>query len=273
MRVLYIAEIVGKPGIFAFKHSMAALKSEFRPDFVVGNGDGATGGFGMGKNHAYYLHKVGLQAITLGECAFYKKDLPPALDEMHFVVRPDNFPLGVPGRGHRIFRTAKERIAVVSLLGQSGYAKTHLSSPLAHLDQILEELKRETPHIIVDYHATTTAEKGTFFHWADGKVSAVIGSHSKIPTADAHITPGGTAVLTDAGRTGSRQSVAGFDPTMEIRRFLTGVPVRSQESWQDLWVQGVFIETDSTGRALQVQPFQHACKEVPHATTGNREEN
>ena len=273
MRILYIAEPVGKPGLFTLRHTLGALKNEFQPDFVWGCGDGATGGFGLGKNHAFYLHKLGVQTVTLGECAYYKKDLHPILPTLNFVLRPANFPETAPGRGFRVYQTPKGRVAVVSILGQSGYAKTHLPSPFTTLESILPGLKRETPQVLVDFHAATTAEKGTFFHWADGKVSAVIGSHQKVPTADARVMLQGTAVMTDAGRTGSRQSVAGFAPTKEIDRFLTGVPSRSEEWWADLTVQGIFIETDDKGRALSVQPFQRSCKEVPHESTGNDQED
>jgi len=273
MRILYVAEPVGKPGLFTLRHTLGALRNEFQPDFVFGSGDGATGGFGLGKNHAFYLHKLGLQAVTLGECAFYKKDLHPMLPTLNFVLRPANFPESAPGKGVRLYRTPAGTVAVVSLLGQSGYPKTHLPSPFFTLEGVLDRLRQETAHVLVDFHAATTAEKGTFFHWADGKVSAVIGSHQKVPTADARILPGGTAVITDAGRTGARQSVAGFAPAKEIERFLTGVPDRSEAGWDDLTVQGIYIETDDSGRARSVQPFQRTCKEVPHEPTGNDQED
>jgi hypothetical protein len=273
MRILYIAEPVGKPGLFTLRHTLGALKNEFQPDFVCGGGDGATSGFGLGKNHAFYLHKVGLQAVTLGECAYYKKDLHPMMPTLHFLLRPANFPETNPGRGWRIYTTPAGKIGVVSLLGQGGYTKTHLPSPMTTLDAILDRVRRETPHVLVDFHAATTAEKATFFHWADGKVSAVVGSHQKVPTADARVLPQGTAVMTDSGRTGSRQSVGGFAPAKEIERFLTGVPDRSEEWWADLTVQGVFIETDDAGRARSVQPFQRSCKEVPREPTGNDQED
>jgi metallophosphoesterase (TIGR00282 family) len=273
MRILYIAEPVGKPGLFTLRHTLTSLRNEFKPDFVLGSGDGATGGFGLGKNHAFYLHKIGLQAVTLGDCAYYKKDLHPLMPTMNFLLRPANFPETAPGRGYRIFSSPGGRIAVVSLLGQSGFTKTHLPSPFTTLEGLLDRIRRDTPHILVDFHAATTAEKGTFFHWANGKVSAVVGSHQKILTADAQVLSGGTAVVTDAGRTGARQSVAGFSPAREIERFLTGVPDRSEESWADLTVQGVFIETDNTGKARSIQRFQESCQEVPRESTGNDQED
>jgi metallophosphoesterase (TIGR00282 family) len=271
MRILYVAEPVGKAGLFTLRHTLGELKQEFRPDFVWGGGDGATGGFGLGKNHAHYLHKLGLQAITLGDCAYYKKDLHPALPELNFLLRPANFPDAAPGRGFRVFSTRAGRLAVVSLLGQSGFSKVHLPNPLATLETVLAQL--DATHVVVDYHAATTAEKATLFHWADGRVTAVVGSHQKTPTADARVLPRGTAVVTDAGRTGSVQSVGGFTPHKEIERLLTGVPSRSDVAWAALTVQGVFIETDETGRARSIQSFQRSCKEVPHESADNQNGN
>lgn len=273
MRLLYIAEPVGKPGLFALRHTMADLKQEFDPDFVWGGGDGATGGFGLGKNHAFYLHKMGLNAVTLGDCAYFKKDLHPLMPTLGFLLRPANFPDAAPGKGHRVYSARGGRVAVVTVLGQSGYPKTHLPNPLTTLESLLPKLRQDTPHVVVDFHAATSAEKATLFHWADGQVSAVVGSHQKIPTADARVLPGGTAVITDAGRTGSRQSVVGFAPAKEIVRYRTAIPERSAECWDDLAVQGVFIETDTQGRALTIQPFQRTCKEVPHEPTGNDQED
>lgn len=274
MRILYVAEPVGKAGLFTLRHTLGGLKQEFQPDFVWGCGDGATGGFGLGKNHAHYLHKIGLQAVTLGDCAYYKKDLHPALPGLNFLLRPANFPETAPGRGFRVFTTPAGRVAVVSLLGQSGFTKLHLPNPLATLEAVLARI--DASQVVVDYHAATTAEKATLFHWASGRVTAVVGSHQKVQTADARVLTQGTAVITDAGRTGAMQSVGGFAPHKEIERFLTGIPERSAAAWAGLTVQGVFIETDETGRARSIQSFQRACKEVPHESddqTGNDQED
>jgi metallophosphoesterase (TIGR00282 family) len=271
MRILYVAEPVGKAGLFALKHTLRELKQEFRPDFVWGGGDGATGGFGLGKNHAHYLHKIGLQAVTLGDCTYYKQDVHQVLPVLSFLLRPVNFPEAAPGRGFKVFTTQAGKLAVISLLGQSGFNKLHLPNPMATLEAVLAQI--EVKHVVIDYHAATTAEKATLFHWADGRVTAVVGSHMKVPTADARVLPQGTAVITDAGRTGSRQSVGGFTPHKEIERFLTGVPERSTVAWQDLTVQGVLIEADETGRARSIQQFQRSCKEVPHEPADNQTGN
>jgi metallophosphoesterase (TIGR00282 family) len=273
MRVLYIAEIVGKSGIFTLKNTLASVRAEFKPDFVVGSGDGVTGGFGMGKNHGFYLHKLGMSAVTLGECAYFKKDLPPALPTMGFVLRPANFPAQSPGRGYKVFDTPAGRVAVISLLGQSGFSKAHVPSPFLTLDAVLEKIPREVKTIVVDFHAATTAEKNTFFHFADGKVSTVLGSHGKIVTADERLMPKGTAVITDAGRTGSQQSVQGFLPAKEISRFLTGLPDRSQESWEALAFQGVLVDIESNGRPRSIERIVVPCLEEVHESTRNDQED
>ncbi len=273
MRVLYVAEIVGKPGIFTLKSTLAALKDELKPDFIFGSGDGTTGGFGLGKNHAFYLHKLGLGAVTLGECAYFKKDLPPALSTMSFVLRPANYPAESPGRGFKVFDTPAGRIGVISLLGQSGFSKSHVPSPFLTLDAVLEKIPREVKAVVVDFHAATTAEKNTLFHYADGRVSAVIGSHGKIVTADERLMPKGTAVITDAGRTGSVQSVQGFLPTKEIGRFLTGWPDRSQESWEGLVFQGVLIDIENSGRPKSIERISRPCLEEAHEPSGNDQED
>jgi metallophosphoesterase (TIGR00282 family) len=273
MRLLYVSETVGKPGVFALRHTLQALRDRYKPDFILGNGDGATGGFGLGKNHAFYLHKLGLQAITLGECAYYKKDLHPVFEASSFLLRPANLPLNSPGRGWKLFSVGNMRLAVISLLGQTGWSRLYPFQPLLALDDILAKLAGITPLILVDFHAGTTAEKQLFFSYADGKVSAVVGSHTKVMTGDERISAKGTALLTDAGRTGSQLSVGGFEPAKEIERLETGVPLRSLPSWADLAVQGIFIDIDEKGHAVALETFTESCQEVPHESTGNDHED
>lgn len=263
MIILYLAEIVGKPGIFAVKSLLGKLKKELGADFVVANGDGTTGGFGLGKNHAFYLHKLGINALTAGDFSLSKKDLQPVLGTLPFLLRPANLPSGAPGRGWRFFEAAGQKLAVISLLGQAGFSRTHGSNPFTLLDSLLEKIRPETKTILVDFHASATAEKQTFFFHAAGRVSAVIGSHGRIQTADEKILPGGTAILTDAGRCGSTVSVGGFAPGPEITRYLTGVPGRSEETWAGLEVQGVLIETNAEGQAVRLERIRRVCTEVP----------
>ena len=215
MKVLFIGEIVGKAGIFCIKSGLSALKAEFGIDFVIANGEGATGGFGLGKNHAVYLHKLGIDVITGGEKIYYKKDLVPLMPKMPFMLRPANYPPGNPGRGYRVFQKNDRKIGVIVLLGQSGFNRVHLSNPFTFLPEITTKLRQETDIIILDFHAATTAEKYAMFHHSDGKVSAVIGTHSKAITSDASVFPKGTGVICDTGRTGSQNSVGGLYPDID----------------------------------------------------------
>ena len=265
MKILYISEIVGKPGIFVLKNLLSKLKKKYQPDFTLGNGDGVTGGYGLGKNHAFYIHKLGLQAITGGDCYFYKKDLQEIIDPNNFLIRPANYPPGTPGRGFRFIKVGDQKLGVVSLLGQSSFSKIHLPSPLNTLEHILEKNRHETSFWVVDFHAATTAEKNTFFYAADGMVSAIFGSHQKVLTADSRILEKGTAVITDSGRTGSNLSVGGFLPQVEIHKFLTGVPEKSQDCWEGLELQGVLVDLDQFGKAKDISMVKEICEERPDA--------
>jgi metallophosphoesterase (TIGR00282 family) len=253
MKILYVAELVGKAGVYAFKKALAELRGRLRWDFLIACADGATGGNGLGRNHAAYIQKLGADAITLGECCFYKKDLTENLGKIPYVLRPENLNRQAPGIGARVFRAGGERVAVAVLLGQNGFLKLHATSPFEALPNLIERLKRQTPYVVIDFHAQSTAEKKTLFYTADGKCSAVIGSHTRVQTADETVLDGGTAVITDAGRTGSIQSVGGCDINSRIREYLTGIPDWTREAWDEPELQGVFFELDKNGRALSIE--------------------
>jgi len=273
MKVLYVSELVGKAGVYAFKRALAELKTRSPWDFLIVCADGATGGNGLGRNHAAYIHKLGANVITLGECCFYKKDLTENIEKMPYVLRPENLTPESPGFGSRIFRVDSEKVAVAVLLGQSGFARVHSNNPFSILPALLERLRQETPYIIVDFHAQASAEKKTLFFAADGRCSAVIGSHNRVQTADETILPGGTAVISDAGRTGSRESVGGCEIASRIQEYITGIPDWTKDAWEAPELQGVFLELDKDGKALSiervrvpVQPAPGNEKEIAHDT-------
>jgi len=273
LRVLYIAEIVGKAGVFCVKTLLDALRKELGASLVVANGDGATGGFGIGRAHAVYLHKLGVDVLTSGECIYYKKDMVSAIGSAPYILRAANYPQGNPGRGWLVTEAAGRKVAVVSLLGISGFTKVHLGNPFHLMPRLAERLRSEAPTVIVDFHACTTAEKGSLFHQLDGQVSAVIGSHSKVASADERILPGGTAVITDAGRTGSSLSVGGLEPEIEIRKLLTQIHEKSATAWQDLELQGVCVDIAPDGRAVYIERIRRKCVEVPHDRDGGSQED
>jgi len=269
MKILYIAEIVGKAGVYALKKCLPLLKKEKNPDFIIACADGATGGSGLGRNHAAYIRKMGVHVLTTGECCFYKKDLTENIAKMPYVLRPDNLNAEAPGIGSRSYYTgdsdsrSKQKVAVAVLLGQNGFHRVHSNSPFSGLPALLERLRQETPYIVVDFHALATAEKQTLFALADGGCSAVIGSHTRVQTSDERILGGGTAVITDAGRTGSAESVGGNDRESRIQEYLSGIPEWTKEAWERPVLQGVFLELDKTGKAVSVQRLNVAAPDAP----------
>lgn len=261
MRVLFIGEIVGKAGVYCVKSLLSGLRKELDVDFVIANADGATGGFGIGKSHAVYLKKLGIDVITGGDQIYFKKDMVPHIDSAYYMLRPANYPPATPGRGWRYYNLpGDQRIVVISMLGQSGFDRVHASNPFTYIPELSSRARSETPYVIVDFHATTTAEKYTMFHHTDGHVSAIVGTGTRVQTADAHVMPKGTAVIGDAGRTGSRDSVAGLDPGPEIRKFMTGMPERSSDTWVNLELQGAVIDLGPDGKATSITPLQRSCE-------------
>jgi metallophosphoesterase (TIGR00282 family) len=258
MKILYVAELVGKAGVYCFKKTIEGLKRELSPDFVIVCADGATGGNGLGLNHAGYLKKLGADAITLGECCFYKKDLTGKIGDLSYVLRPSNLSGEPPGRGEYIFRAGHSKIALAVLLGQSSFTRIHSENPVAGLSALLERLHEKTPFVIIDYHAQASAEKQTLFFAAQGQCTAVIGSHCRVQTADETVLAGGTAVITDAGRTGSQCSVGGTEIQSKIFEFMSGIPEWTKDAWDCCELQGVFIEADDKGKALKIQRIRRS---------------
>ncbi|MCL2233776.1 MAG: YmdB family metallophosphoesterase [Treponema sp.] len=267
MKVLFIAEIVGKAGIYALKKCLPELKKEKSPDFIIACADGVTGGNGLGRNHAAYIRKLGVDVLTTGECCFYKKDLTENMEKMPHVLRPYNLNMEAPGIGSRVYRLDENRkVAVAVLLGQSSFTRLHGNNPFSPLPALLERLRQETQYVIVDFHAQATAEKQTLFAMADGLCSAVIGTHTRIQTSDQRLLPNGTAVITEAGRTGSIESVGGYDKESRIQEYLSGIPNWAVEAWEKPELQGVFFEIAESGKAVSVERFRIAAPPATEAS-------
>jgi hypothetical protein len=261
IRVLFVGEVVGKAGVYCIKNLIPKLRTTYDLDFVVANGDGATGGFGIGKNHSIYLRKLGVDCITTGDQVYFKKDMVTHIDTAPYILRAANFPAGNPGRGWRHYAAGERRIAVISILGQSGFTKLHLSNPFTFLPDLVARAKKDTDIVLVDFHAVTTAEKCSMMVMIDGEVSALIGTGQRALTSDAQVQTGGTAVICDAGRTGSLDSVAGLDPQIEIQQYLTQIPERSAEAWGRLELQGVLVEIEDSGRARSIETIRVPCED------------
>ena len=185
------------------------------------------------------------------------------------MLRPANYPPGSPGRGWGVFNVGEQKVGVINMLGQSGYYRVHLSNPFSYLPEIVKKVREQTNHIIVNFHATTTAEKQTLFHLIDGKVSAVSrfrnqGYNGRL-RSDAQ---GNCNVITDSGRTGSLHSIGGLEPELELRKFMTQVPERSLDAWDQLELQGVLIDLDDSGKAVSIESLRIPCLEVPNEAAG-----
>lgn len=269
IRILYIGEIVGKVGVFSVKKLLPGLRKELGADFVVACANGATGGAGVGKAHALYLKKLGVDALTTGEAAFYKKDIVEVFPKSPWLLRPLNYPPGVPGRGARIFQTPKGPLALVQLLGQAGFTRVHLENPFRVLDSALPGLRESAAAVVVDFRAATTAEKRAMAIHADGRVSAIIGSYAKALTADASVSAAGTASITDAGRTGSLVSVGGMDAETRIGEYRSGVPAWARDAVDAPELQGCVVELGPGGKALSIEALRVPCEEEFHEGTRN----
>ena len=272
MRILFIGEIVGAAGVYCVKALLPDLKRELDIDLTIAAAEGATGGFGLGKGHSVYLHKLGVDVITTGDFAYFKRDMVGHIAQARYLLRPANYPYGNPGRGwlvaHPAPRAAAEPdaapvpgaaieppapgVGVISLLGQAGFSRVHLRSPFEVVRGLIERVQQQTPIVLVDFHATTTSEKVAMSLFLDGKVSAVLGTHVRTLAADARLLPGGTAAITHSGRTGSLNSVGGLDPAVETRKLLTQVHEHSRDAWGLLELQGVVLDIAPDGRARSI---------------------
>jgi metallophosphoesterase (TIGR00282 family) len=269
MKIFYAAELVGKAGVFSFKKGLEQLRKTRAFDFVIACGDGATGGNGLGRNHAGYIRKLGANVITTGDCCFYKKDLTQNLEAIPYVLRPENLSPKAPGTGVRIYKTSATsgtKIAVAVLLGQSGFGRLHGESPFVRLPVLLERMREEAKFTIIDFHAEATAEKRTLFAEAAGHCSAVIGSHTRVQTADEEIIDG-TATITDAGRTGSTESVGGVETASRIQQYISGIPEWTKDATQRCELQGVLIDLDDSGKARSIERIRIPVGDCPKMTS------
>jgi metallophosphoesterase (TIGR00282 family) len=247
VRLLFIGDIVGRPGREALAAAMPELRAERMPDLVVVNGENVAGGVGITRETAEELFAAGADVITLGNHTYRHREVYPYLDSQQRVLRPANFPQANPGRGHTIVEAAGMRVAVVNLSGQM-----HLQvdrNPFPAIDELLTSLAGAADAFIVDFHAELTSEKVAMGWHLDGRVAAVLGTHTHVPTADFRVLPGGTAHIADVGMTGSRAGVIGVRREQALRAFKTQMPVRFDGADEDVWVMGVAVEIGDDGLA------------------------
>ncbi len=257
IKVLFLGEIVGRAGIQSVKNAIREVKEKYSPDYIIANGEGATNGFGLGKAHALQLAKLGIDLITGGEKIFYKVDLVEFLPKCGFLLRPANYSQATPGKGIKNTIIKDKKVCIINLLSTSGFPRCSVQNPFSFMEFLLPRLKEDNDIILIQFHSATTAECATMMHFLDGKVAAVIGTHSKVLTADSHITEKKTAFISDNGRCGSALSVGGFNSEAEIHKLITCLPERSHEAWEDGEIQGVLVSIDDEGKAEDIEVIKH----------------
>lgn len=253
MRILLIGDIVGRPGRLAIKETLSGIKAELKIDFVVANGENAAGGIGITREIALELLNYGVNVLTMGNHVWDKKEVFSFIEKEPRIVRPANYPPGLPGTGARVFLTAGgDKVGVINLSGRVFLA--NLDCPFRTADRLVEEISKETSVILVDFHAEATSEKIALGHYLDGRVSAVVGTHTHVQTADEEILPEGTGYLTDLGMTGPRGGVIGVKKELILERFLTQKPVRHEVAEGLYQFNAAVVDIDEmTGRCREIR--------------------
>jgi metallophosphoesterase (TIGR00282 family) len=250
-RILFVADVVGHPGRDAVKAILPALKKEVGADLTIVNGENSAGGFGLTLKIAAELKQAGADVITTGNHVFAQKDFVPELPHLENVLRPANYPPAAPGQGSCVVEAAGEQVLVMNLMGRIFVEA--LDDPFRAADAILNA-NPGVKIVFCDMHAEATSEKTAMGWYLDGRASAVVGTHTHIPTADARVLPKGTAYVTDVGMVGPRDGCIGMDKDIVLQRFLTGVPNRFQVASGPVTFNSVLVTiSSSTGRATSIQ--------------------
>ena len=258
MKLLFIGDIVGQPGRNAVKALVPKLREQHALDFVIANGENSAGGSGITPKIAEEIFSAGVDAITTGDHLWDQKEVMELLAGENRFLRPLNYPAGTPGEGSAIFEVRSSESGVRSLIAvMNAQGRTFmppLENPFLLAAEEVKRLRQQTKIIFVDFHAEATSEKIAFARMLDGQVSAVVGTHTHVQTADEQIFPGGTAYLTDAGFTGPHEGVLGREIEPVLRKFLTGMPQRFEVAKNRVLLHGAVIEIDeASGKAVNIQ--------------------
>ena len=255
LKVIFIGDVCGSAGRNCIQRILPRLKRKLAVDLVVANGENAAGGLGLTAKLAEEMFVNGVDVITTGNHVWRQNDLMPLLDDEPHLLRPHNYPPGLPGHGYVITRAAGVKIAVVNLEGR--VFMSNLDCPFRAMDELLAGPLAGVDVILVDFHAEATSEKQAFGWYVDGRVSAVVGTHTHVATADEKVLPEGTAYITDLGLTGAHASVIGMRTEIAIARFLTQRPARFQPASGDVRLQGALVTIDeATGQATAIERIE-----------------
>jgi metallophosphoesterase (TIGR00282 family) len=252
VRLLFVGDVVGGVGRRTLRALLPVLRERHAPDFVVVNGENAAGGVGITPATADEMFEAGVDAITLGNHAYRHAEVYEYLDLRDEIVRPANFLRSQPGHGTCVVERAGTTLGVVNL---SGNLFMQAGRPaFAEADAAVAALAGRADHVLVDMHAEATSEKVGMGWHLDGRVTAVVGTHTHVPTADARVLPSGTAYVTDVGMTGARGGVIGVRRDLALRSLVTHMPTRFETSEEDPWLNGVLITASQPGRADSIEP-------------------
>ena len=243
MKILFVADVFGAPGRRAVETRLPSLREELGADFCIVNGENAAAGRGITAKLADKILASGADVITLGNWTWGQSEFAPYLSGTDRVLRPANMSPRTPGIGIAVH----DGVAVINLLGV--FSLDPFESPFVTIDRLVDEASAQTPVIVLDFHAEATSEKVAMARYLDGRVTAVIGTHTHVQTSDARVLKGGTAAITDAGMTGPHDSVIGSDEHNALKRFLTGMPTRLEPASGDVRIEGALVECTADGRA------------------------
>ncbi len=253
MKIFFIGDIVGEPGREILKEKLPSIIKDNKIDFVIANAENSAGGKGLTEKVAEEIFSSGVNVITLGNHTFARKEIETIITDKR-ILRPANYPPEVPGNTYGIYPVSNYTsfVGVINLMGR--VYMPLLDCPFRKSEEIIKEIYGQTKIIIVDFHAEITSEKIAFGWFLDGKVSAVIGTHTHVQTADEKILPQGTAYITDCGMTGPKDSIIGMDKEIVLKRYLTSIPLRFVVSKGKNIINGVIIDIDEqTGKATEIK--------------------
>ncbi len=255
MRILMVGDIVGRPGRNCIRDMLPKIKENYQVDFVVANGENAAGGHGLTRKTSDELFSYEIDVLTMGNHVWDKKEIFNFIDAEERIVRPANYPPGTPGRGFNVFTVNSCKIAVLNLSGR--VFMSDLDCPFRKADEAIEELNKLSDFIILDFHAEATSEKIAMSFYLDGKVAAIIGTHTHVQTADEKISQEGTAYLTDVGMTGPINSILGMESETIVKKIVTKLPAKFEVASGDAQFNAILIDIDDkSGKAENVERIQ-----------------
>ncbi|MCF6137182.1 TIGR00282 family metallophosphoesterase [Pseudalkalibacillus berkeleyi] len=255
MRILFVGDVVGSPGRSMVETYLSKLKSKYKPTLTIVNGENAAHGRGITEKITRNLKQWGAQAITMGNHTWDNKEIFEFIDDVPQMVRPANFPEGTPGQGYTFVKINNVEVAIINLQGRTFMPP--LDCPFQKADEIIEKVRSRTPYIFVDFHAEATSEKQAMGWYLDGRVSAVVGTHTHVQTSDNRVLTGGTAYISDVGMTGPYDGILGMSKEAVLKKFLTNLPVRFEVENGREQLSGVVIDLHKeTGLAKSIKRIQ-----------------